>query len=74
MNYQQFLKALDQCADARGIDVTALHDRITACDGPIVHGTQAEAVRFHDHRVMPVERKSPPAEVSKKGRPSWQDK
>lgn len=136
MKYDQFLSALAACADARGMDVAALHDRIASCDGPIVHGTQvcmsdpkrttvtctarfvpparsptsrifeseskfhsslctaanvlslqsisiemslvrmqADAVRFHDHRVLPVERKQQ-AEPKKNpgGRPSWTDK
>jgi hypothetical protein len=74
MHYKQFLSALAACADARGVDAAALQDRIAACDGPILHGTQADAVRFHDHRVLPVERKAPPEEQKGKGRPSWQEK
>lgn len=76
MNYEQFLAALKLCADARAIDVAALQDRIASCDGPIVHGTQAEAVRFHDHRVMPASRKVPatPPKSASRGRPDWQDK
>ena len=50
MSYDQFLSALAACADARGVDVSALHDRIASCDGPIVHGTQVRA--FEDCLVV----------------------
>lgn len=75
MNYAQFVTALAACADARGVDAAALQHRIASCDGPIVHGTQAENVRFHDNRVLPVERRTLTATPPKSGRrPSWQDK
>ena len=74
MTYQQFLTALRYCADARGVDVPVLHERIATCDGPIAHATQADAVRFHDDRILHVERKAQPEERKAKGRPQWQEK
>ena len=75
LSYAQFLEALRYCADARGVDVPVLHERIANCDGPIVHATQADNVRFHDDRILPVERKSAASGgAPAKGRPQWQDK
>ena len=75
MNYEGFLSALKACADARGVDVAVLQDRIAACDGPIVHGTQADAVRFHDNRVMPtaVRSKAPTPPPKVRGKQPWQE-
>ena len=75
MNYENFLNALKACADARGVDAAALHDRIASCDGPIVHGTQADAVRFHDNRVLPsaARNKTPPVPQKVHGKQPWQE-
>ena len=72
MKYSQFLSALAACADARNVEPSALQDRVASCDGPIVHGTQADSVRFHDHRA-PVG--TPPTAPPKGGRRTpWQER
>ena len=84
MSYAQFSEALYGCAEARGIDIEQLKDEVDASDGPANHGTQAEAVRFHDnhHKKTTVKdarfaNNSSPARpqlFSADGRPIWEER
>lgn len=84
MSYSQFSEALYGCAEARGIEMEQLKEEIDASDGPANHGTQAEAVRFHDnhHKKTTVKdarfaSQTPPSRpqlFSADGRPIWEDR
>jgi p25-alpha len=76
MTYQQFLSAMGGCAEARDIDLDMLKSEIAEADGPVIHGTQADAVRFHDERSNRTSRASAsppqPQMFSADGRPVWE--
>ena len=77
LDFRQFQAALELCADARGWPVESVTDAVSNCEGPIVHGTQAQAVRFHDKfstTRTPRASQAKPQLFTKDGRPVWQEK
>jgi len=50
LNFEMFKDACRIIAGKRGISNAAIQDIISGSSGPILQGTQAEAVRFHDDK------------------------
>jgi len=46
----QFETLLQMIADKKGVDVEDVRTQVAAVGGPILHGTSADAVRFHDDK------------------------
>jgi p25-alpha len=52
IGYQEFLLALDQIADKKGVSKEEIVQAITAAGGPVLNATQADAVKFHDDKSL----------------------
>lgn len=46
----QFSSALEHVATKKKVGVEAVHGAISSSSGPVLHGTHADAVRFHDDK------------------------
>jgi len=50
IDYHEFEKAFELIAEKKGVDHRVVADQVMDCSGPVLHGTQADAVRFHDDK------------------------
>ena len=50
ITYAQFEQAVKLCADKKGVDASAVIDKIVETGGPHFSGTKADAVKFHDDK------------------------
>merc|ERR1719262_804188 len=50
MSIDQFNKALEHMAQRKNLSLTVVQSTIVDCRGPVIHATQADAVRFHDDK------------------------
>merc|ERR1719262_131655 len=50
MSIDQFNKALEHMAQRKNLSLTVVQSTIVDCQGPVIHATQADAVRFHDDK------------------------
>jgi len=50
INFSQFENALAQCATKKGVQKDDIINAILKCGGPILHGTKADYVKFHDDK------------------------
>ena len=50
ITFDQFGTALEHIATKKGVDKAAIEEKVASSKGPILAGTQADAVRFHDDK------------------------
>ncbi len=50
ITFQQFIAGLDTFATKKGVAPDAVYAKVAASQGPILAGTKADAVRFHDDK------------------------
>lgn len=67
LSYEQFVYALQLCAESGGVTPETLHAKCLSVGGPIVKGTVAEANKFHDDKstFTAVAKNGGPAPVPK---------
>lgn len=52
ITYAQFEKALELCADKKGVDHDVVKEAVLGSGGPVLSGTKADAVKFHDDKSL----------------------
>jgi len=52
ITYDQFLKGLEEFATKKGVGVADVKAKVGASKGPILTGTKADAVKFHDDKNL----------------------
>jgi len=52
INFNQFVAALEMCAEKRSQSAADLEGVILAAGGPVFAGTKADAVKFHDDKSL----------------------
>ena len=52
ITYPQFMKGLEEFAAKKGVDKGAVISKVAASQGPKLHGTKAEANKFHDDKSL----------------------
>mmetsp|Transcript_59050 Transcript_59050/g.127745 ORF Transcript_59050/g.127745 Transcript_59050/m.127745 type:complete len:412 (-) Transcript_59050:68-1303(-) len=48
--FAEFEMALHKVAEKKGVDFQDIEDKVVCGGGPVLHGTKADAVRFHDDK------------------------
>lgn len=52
ITYEQFVQAVQLFADKKQVDPSAVQDKICKSKGPVLTGTKAEAVKYHDDKSL----------------------
>lgn len=52
MTFEQFKKALEECAKKKGVSIEVVHSTICQSGGPQYNGTKADYVKFHDDKNL----------------------
>ena len=52
ITFAQFQTALEEIAKKKGVDAQSVADTVSASRGPVLKGTKADAVKFHDDKNL----------------------
>jgi len=52
ITFDQFMSGLEHFATKKGVEVAKVHETVGASRGPVLTGTKADAVKFHDDKSL----------------------